>query len=223
MWLLLALSLPRGREAYNGETMDDEQLLDEMTASSQLHRDGERRGLVDGCSVDGGLTRTFRSKMNRGSGWLISGQMLMRVNAMVQLLPRKGKQLLWQHIHLTCGAFVFPNSLPPCLPPPVLTHILDYQRKKKVEAVKGLKAQLGEHPDLTTQTRRDGTTYEYTVDKPLSKNEYWSRTREAESCGAGGAPQPFPHAQSFFPFPCPSPLCPPFPSSAPPLHPDRPV
>jgi len=53
----------------------------------------------------------------------------------------------------------------------------DYQRKKKVEAVKGLKAQLGEHPDLTTQTRKDGTTYEYTVEKPLSKNEYWSRTR----------------------------------------------
>lgn len=53
----------------------------------------------------------------------------------------------------------------------------DYQRKQKIEAVKGLKEQLEEHPDLTKQTRKDGTTYEYTVDKAMSKNEYWSRTR----------------------------------------------
>jgi len=59
----------------------------------------------------------------------------------------------------------------------------DYQQKKKVEAVDGLKDELNEHPDLTGQTQRDGTLREYTISKPISKDQYWARTGTIElSC-----------------------------------------
>jgi len=52
----------------------------------------------------------------------------------------------------------------------------DYQQKKKIEATDGLNGELNEHPDLTGQTQRKGTLREYTISKPISKDQYWART-----------------------------------------------
>jgi len=55
-----------------------------------------------------------------------------------------------------------------------------YQRKKTTEAVDKLKYELGEHPDLTMQTQREGTLREHVVDKSISKDKYWARSGEKE-------------------------------------------
>lgn len=52
----------------------------------------------------------------------------------------------------------------------------EYDRKKKMESIAGLKAELGEHPDITGQTQRDGTTREHFIRRTISKDKYWSRT-----------------------------------------------
>lgn len=52
----------------------------------------------------------------------------------------------------------------------------EYDRKKKMESIAGLKAELGEHPDLTGRTQRDGTKREHTIRSAISKDRYWSNT-----------------------------------------------
>mmetsp|Transcript_22181 Transcript_22181/g.28944 ORF Transcript_22181/g.28944 Transcript_22181/m.28944 type:complete len:410 (-) Transcript_22181:295-1524(-) len=51
----------------------------------------------------------------------------------------------------------------------------DYDHKKKLEAIQGLKDELDQLPDITGQTQREGTLREHIIDKPISKNQYWSK------------------------------------------------
>jgi hypothetical protein len=51
----------------------------------------------------------------------------------------------------------------------------EYDHKKKLEAIQGLKDELNQLPDITGQTQREGTLREHIEEQPLSKNQYWSK------------------------------------------------
>jgi hypothetical protein len=67
----------------------------------------------------------------------------------------------------------------------------DYQTKKQISATDKLKYELGEHPDLTGQTQREGTLRENVISKPISKNLYWARSGAFQTqlrCPRGSIP-----------------------------------